>query len=309
MPQKFRAVDRRLWGRVSGESSCVQYISESVREDCGWYCRWILHIWCGVSAWAASAGYGTIAAGAIGGAAAGFASGGIQGGNLQSALTGAFTGALTGGAGAYFGGAETLGRAVGGGINGYLQTGNGEGFARGFAAGLLPDDLWLTSAYQTSGLANIVIGVVRDGARGAIAADNRSGFARGVAIEQATNAIGHVLGIVTTGGLPKFDRGAFVYEGGIWNGTGGALTLGNVISGPDGLSTSARYKTVYAHERNHIFQAYERSLGALYIPAHFLEVAAGCIGGALGYGTRGYIFEEHLQNIPYSIMGVNPCGR
>jgi RHS repeat-associated protein len=65
------------------------------------------------SAWAASAGYGTIASGAIGGAAAGFASGGIQGGNLKSALSGAVIGAVTGAIGGALADASGTGATVG----------------------------------------------------------------------------------------------------------------------------------------------------------------------------------------------------
>jgi hypothetical protein len=54
------------------------------------------------SGWAATAGYGATASGAIGGAAGGFAAGGIQGGNLNSALSGALSGALFGAAGKAF---------------------------------------------------------------------------------------------------------------------------------------------------------------------------------------------------------------
>ena len=32
-------------------------------------------------------------------------------------------------------------------------------------------------------------------------------------------------------------------------------------------------------------------------------------GGALGKGTSWYLFEQHSQAIPYSALGINPCGR
>jgi RHS repeat-associated protein len=237
----------------------------------------------------------------LSGAAAGFASGGIMGGNIQSALRGAFSGGVTAGISALFGDATWIGRAIGGGVNGYLQTGTASGFARGFAGGLLPDDLGFKDAYLNDRFANVAIGIVRDGIRGGIVENNRRGFTKGVAYGQVTNALGHLVGFATTGAAPQFDRGMFVYEGEWWR-NNGALTLGNVISGRDGLSSSyigSELSKVYEHERNHYSQTHEQSFGALYTLVHVLDIAIGLTGCALGYGNRGYLIEQHLQGIPY----------
>jgi hypothetical protein len=241
-------------------------------------------------------------------AAAGFAAGGIMGGNLQSAVYGAVAGGIGGAAGAALGEFGALGQVVGGGVNGYLQTGTGEGALRGAVAGALPADLGLSEAYRDRWYANVGIGVVRDGVRGSFVEGSMRGFWRGLALGQATNLVGHGVGIATTFNSPSFDRGAFVYEGTFWTGKG-AVTFGNVISGSPGISTNPLSRLEYQHERNHIFQGSERALGAAYIPVHMLDIAVGCAGGALGFGTSWYALEQHAQNVPYSALGVNPCAR
>ncbi len=239
-------------------------------------------------------GLSTAAGYAISGATAGFIS---SGGDPRAGLIGAATGGLYGVAG-------NLGSMVGSGVNGYLQTGNVEGFARGFAAGAIPQDMGFGNAYLNNPVANIGIGIARDGVRGAITADSRDGILPGIAYGQVNNAVGHLVGISTTRSLPKFDEGAFIYEGSFWR-EKGAMTFGNVISGREGLSSNSAYSPTYIHERDHIFNPVEQGLGALYIPAHAMDLSIGKVGEAMGRGYDLYPIEEHVQSCPYSRLLVS----
>jgi RHS repeat-associated protein len=251
------------------------------------------------SAWAAGwAGAGFVS-GAIGGAAAGAVSGGILTGSWKGALTGALAGAAVGGLASY----GALGRAVGGGVNGYLQGGNSESFLRGFGAGVLPNNLGM-NAFQTNAAANIAIGFTRDALRGYIVG-GKDGIKYGLIYGQGTNLLGHMVAAVSARSLPTFKEGMFVYEGGSWERR--ALTLGNVVAGPTGLSMSPEFAAMYQHERNHYSQPVEQSLGATYFPVHILDQVVGRIGDYLGFGYSWYMFEEHLQNCPYSRLENRHC--
>lgn len=167
------------------------------------------------SAWAtctlSGATWGGVATLATTGAVAGGLSGAMYGGTLESTLKGAAYGGIAGGIGGAFAGAGAWGNVIGSGVNGYLQTGTTEGFLRGMAAGALPENLGF-DAYYNKAAANIAIGVVRDGVKGMIVANNRGGFAHGVEIGQMNNAIGHLVGIVSTRSLPTFGRSASCLE-------------------------------------------------------------------------------------------------
>ena len=231
------------------------------------------------------------------GAAAGFAGGIVSGGNLESGLYGA----VGGGLGGALAGSGLLGQMVGGGINGYLQTGNLKGFGRGFAVGAIPNDLGFTSAYRDSPGANIGIGIARDGIRGGIIAGSRDGIIRGIQIGQATNAVGHLVGL-TTATYTGIKNGAFTYRSDTW--PNGAITFGNVITGNTNFLENALN---VLHERDHIFNPVERALGALYIPVHAIELGTGHIGRALGFGCRGFFIEEGVQRYPYSSVAPALC--
>jgi hypothetical protein len=171
---------------------------------------------------------------------------------------------------------------LGGGINGYVQTGTSKGFWRGFAAGAIPNNLGVDAYYGSgfaAGFANLAIGVVRDGIRGAIVADSSKGFAKGALYGQANNIVGHIVGMVSTGALPKFENGAFIYEGEFWKELG-AITFGNVISGSqsflEGQMPRGNY-TVLQHERGHIPQS--TALGVAYIPAHAISLSVSWLFG------------------------------
>lgn len=234
--------------------------------------------------------FGALGGGIVGGAASGFAAGGIQGGNLQSAVQGAFAGAI----GVGFGGTGMFGQMIGSGVNGYLQTGTSEGFARGFAAGALPNDLGFTGAYNNNAYANVGIGILRDGARGAIVADNRRGFMRGVAYGQVNNAIGHIVG-ATFGNYKEFKDGVFFYE----KSGGGGITFGNVVTG--GKSFFDDPLNVL-HERDHYENQVEKAFGALYVGAHAVDLLLGNLGQLVGLRCAGFIIEEHVQKYSYSSM-------
>ncbi len=147
---------------------------------------------------------------------------------------------------------------------------------RGFAGGLLPQDLGFSNAYSNNGFANIGIGIARDGIRGGIVG-GRDGILPGIYIGQFNNAVGYLVGFATTGAAPRFDRGAFVYEGKFFN-EKGAITFSNVISGERGFSSTPDLSSLYAHERDHIFNPVESGLGSLYTLAHGLDLAAGSAG-------------------------------
>ena len=192
---------------------------------------------------------------------------------------------------------------AGGGINGYLQGGNAESFWRGFVAGAIPQDLGFTEAYLNNALANIGIGIVRDGIRGYVVG-GREGISQGIGIGQFNNLVGHLVGFITSGfrGPIDFKDGAFIYEGSFWE-TRGAITLGNVISGPAGLSTTPELFGIhYAHERDHMLNPVEQGLGALYGPAHIIDLAVGHTGRMLNQGNSWFILEEHIQRYPYSTL-------
>lgn len=245
-----------------------------------------------------------------GGVAGGFAGGMVaSGGDLKAGLYGA----VGGGIGGAFAGTGMFGQMVGGGVNGYLQTGTAQGFARGFAAGAIPDDLGFAS-YRTSPEANIGIGIARDGLRGAIIG-GRDGVIRGIGYGQLNNAIGHLVG-ATTGSYRGFKDGAFYYEGDFYDDVrtrpdgyriAPAVTLGNVISGPNGIMTDPSFALLDRHERNHVFQSSERALGALYLIAHTVDVSIGYVGVSLSGTTKGYLLEEQVQNCPYSALHRGPA--
>jgi hypothetical protein len=220
-------------------------------------------------------------ASAAGGAAAGFAAGGIMGGNLKSALSGAVAGGVGGGFGAAFGTADTFGQMLGGGVNGYLQTGTSQGLIRGFAAGALPNDLGFADIYNKNPFANIAIGITRDGARGALVEGNRRGFLKGVGLGQLTNAFGHLFGAVSSGfSQPEFRRGAFYYlDSQNFGAKLGfeAITFGNVITGNAqlyaGVLSTDYLKWLDQHERGHIGQF--SWMGATYLPLQAISQWSG----------------------------------
>jgi hypothetical protein len=181
-------------------------------------------------------------------------------------------------AGKYFGGGTNSlgGRVAGGAINGYLQTGDTEGALRGAAAGLIPQDLGLTNAYLNSAAANIAIGVARDGIRGYIV-DGEDGIVRGIAIGQFNNAVGHVVGFVSSGfSGPEFFRGAFIYQQSeaVHGGKQQGITIGNVMSVNDPCGPDCR-TTILPHEFAHIPQG-ER-FGKAYLPIHGIAMGISLI--------------------------------
>ncbi len=262
----------------------------------------------GLTSLAATTGFSaaTVAA-AANGAVAGFMSTlASTGGDMKAALRAGVAGTITNAA---FAGKNALGRMVGSGVNGYLQTGTSKGFARGFAAGAIPNDLGFSDAFRNSPAANIGIGIARDGLRGAIIG-GRNAVGRGIAYGQINNAIGHLAGSMT-GTYKGFKDGAFYYERDFYDKpitvSGGqkiapAVTIGNVIGGPNGIMTDPNYSLLNRHERNHISQPGEQALGALYLPAHIIDMSIGALGRWLTGSTRWYALEEHMQNCPYSAL-------
>jgi hypothetical protein len=181
-----------------------------------------------------------------------------------------------------------------------LQTGNLNGFARGYAAGMIPNDLGFGDAYLRSGTANISIGIARDSIRGAIVS-GKDGIVKGIQFGQFNNAIGHVAGFVASGfSAPRFMNGAFIYEQAGSFRMGG-LTMGNVVQysnittsefgDSDYLQSyfrSAREASSFLlnHELAHIPQS--NFLGALYLPIHgaVLSTATVLSGRTDGHHSR-----------------------
>lgn len=248
--------------------------------------------------------WGGVATLATTGAVAGGLSGAIYGGTLESTLKGAAYGGISGGIGGAFAGSGAWGNMIGGGINGYLQTGTAEGFTRGFAAGAIPQDLGFTNAYLNNPVANIGIGIVRDGIRGGIVADSRNGIGPGIAYGQVNNTAGHLWGAVSSSfsTTPRFNNGAFYYPDSKNYGASfnyGAITFGNVIIGNGTYVNSLTINTADTcsrwldnHERGHIAQA--GWMGAAYLP---LQATSQWTGTqifefapfhSLGYETRPY---------------------
>lgn len=162
---------------------------------------------------------------------------------------------------------------VGGGINGLIQSGGkASGFARGLAAGLVPQDLGVFGKISGKGASEFLAGlgsvandITRDGLRGYIVG-GRDGIIRGIAIGQLNNAVGHIVGFVGSGGnSPKYKNGGFIYKMNM--GTG--ITFGNVMT----ISNNS-----YAgHEYGHMSQS--EWLGASYSAVHALALTVGAIFG------------------------------
>ena len=213
----------------------------------------------------------TIAAGAAAGATVGATAGLVYNGP-QGMVKGAVYGGVSGGVAGGLADFGTLGQMTGSGVNGYLQTGNTQGFVRGFAAGGIPQDLGFKDAYLNNGAANIGIGIARDGIRGAIIADSRNGIGPGIAYGQVNNAAGHLWGSISSNfAPPEFRDGVFYYSD--INNLGArlgysAITFGNVITGGEqlyrGSLTTDFLRGLDQHERGHIEQA--SWMGALYLP-------------------------------------------
>ncbi|MDG0865430.1 hypothetical protein EXJ73_23540, partial [Pelomonas aquatica] len=229
--------------------------------------------------------------GMIAGGAAGFTGSFIaSSGNLREGLRGAVVGALSGGIGNWAGGGA-ISRMVGGGVNGYLQTGRLEGLARGFAAGAVPGDLGVGDTYLSDPYVNVTVGILRDGIKGAVVADSSSGFLSGVAYGQMNNAIGHVVGFTLSGfNAPTFRDGAFEYDRSHLIAQG-AITIGNVISGAHGFLYSPLWggngELVVDHERAHIPQA--SIFGALYLPIHGLVLGVSSILPGGDHGPYNFL--------------------
>jgi RHS repeat-associated protein len=252
-----------------------------------------------VSCMSASAAAATTTAQVISSTVSGFTSAFLNSnGNLEEGFKGAALGSLKGVYGELLlNGAA--GRMIGGGVNGYLQTGDVRGFARGFAASAAPNDLGFTSLYRDDRAGNIAIGILRDGIKGMIVEDSQQGFAHGVQTGQAHNLLGHTLGILSTGGLPQISDGIFFYGG---RAAGNAITLGNVVNGPDGIGSPGFSDQLFErHERFHVTAQMEQGFGALYGAFHLTDLAIGWSVRKLGISQNGgFLLEEHLHEVPYS---------
>jgi|GEM_PF-3943519 len=192
------------------------------------------------------------------------------------------------------------GRVVGGGINGYLETGTAQGFVRGAVAGAIPDGFGL-SAYQNSMWANIGLRLAVDATRGYIIGGT-SNIKSSILTSESSFLLGNAIGFVGSGfSAPTFRNGAYLYDANL---PLGYLTLGDVTIGANATSISTT-SWIYEHEGWHRDSSFEQSLGGAYIPAHLLDLGAGYLIQGFGGGDSGFMIEEHLQSYPYSSMP--PC--
>ncbi len=164
-----------------------------------------------------------------------------------------------------------------GGINGYLQTGDSEGFFRGALASQI--NFSSLDLFQTSQIANFVLNRVSDYARGYVI-DGADGGVKSLRAGLGNDAIGHVIGLTTSyienDGFkgPKFRGGVYYYDSGdtIISFGAKALTVGNVVSGPSSLYSNnllGRNAGLDRHERAHALD--QRALGSYYLPIHILS--------------------------------------
>ena len=248
-----------------------------------------------------------ILAGAAAGAAAGATAAAVTtmlyGGDLGNVLSNAGLGALGGAAGGAVAGAfgpAMLGRALGGGMNGLIHTGNLEGAGRGLMTGFIPENLWI-DGYYTSRIANTAIGFAREGLRGYIIA-GRSGAERQMLYHGALNVGAHGMGLILSRGqAPDWNSGQ-----GVWSYDMGssryakALAFGDVVL----LRSDAELKSgtwLSRHELNH--RRIQSSLGLSYLPTHM--ASQWLFGSALGMcpfmetgfwmGQQGYETMQHYS--------------
>ncbi|MCP4371085.1 MAG: hypothetical protein GY797_23665 [Deltaproteobacteria bacterium] len=214
-----------------------------------------------------------IAAGAAAGATAGAVSAALYGGNLEqvvhSASIGAVVGAIGGGIAGSLG-KDLVGRAMGGGLNGFIQTGHLEGFGRGMVAGMIPVNLGIDSYYSDK-LTNSGIGLARSVIRGYII-DEEDGAKKGVTNYLAVNGLAHAVGYLNTKEDPSWDqkRGIWKYNVGYrLNGMADAITFGNVVFyNQDAINSynAEQIEWLWTHEAYHA--NYQSSLGLAYFPSH-----------------------------------------
>jgi hypothetical protein len=270
-----------------------------------------------------------VVGGVVGGAGAGFVSGaglaameGQHGGQvLQAGLNGAAVGGITGGAAAYFSGSgydQYISKFATGALRGGIETGNIGGALRGGLVNEVPTDLGVGSSYYNNPYVNFGVNEVRDAAQG-YAIDGRVGAERSVIGSLANDAVGHLLGLVSSDfSAPTFKGGVYMYP--ITSGIGkwlqsnfyGAITFGNVVTGPQSMINAPIGAYSYgngfgtpesafgtdpawtsAHEIDH-FES-QNILGAYYLPLQALSQAAGFFSG----GRDAFLEQYPFKDLPY----------
>lgn len=267
----------------------------------------------GIAASAASGGAFTmqlgtakIVAGAVAGAASGFMAGGIMTGTLDGAKKGAISGAITAGLmqGVAAVDSNVLAKGLSGGINGYMETKTLDGFVKGFMAGQLSTDLGFTELYNNNQLGNFFINRSRDYIRGYIIGKSnaaKKNLQGGV----MNDAVGHLVGLTAstlndkrTWDGAKFKDGFYHYDMG---GNLGAVTIGNVITGPEELvyPISSADRDLISHERDHY--RLQNALGPYYLPAQGIGI------GLHFMGLPSFFDCNTMNSVTYEDMGIAAC--
>jgi len=200
----------------------------------------------------------------------------INGGSVGQIALAGLAGYIGGGG---FG--DSLGaRALGGSINGYAQGGTG-GMVRGMLAAVIPADLGMGKAYMSSAWANEAINIARDGITGYVI-DGKDGARRSVYGGLFNNALGHTVGLITSGGeAPDFLNGAWNYSARNLPGAS-AITFGNVVTFDERFMVKMEKgypgysQATVAHETSHYMEQY--TLNMMYLPMHALSQGALKIG-------------------------------
>lgn len=178
--------------------------------------------------------------------------------------------------------------AVGCGVNGGLSSRHPSGFLLGFAAAFVVHRAF---SHAKAPLATLT----RD-----ICSDTLAGYASGGAATarknlmygQVTTLLGHLLGWITTRRTALYQDEVYFYESAWWQ-SRGAISLGNVVVGPLGVSSDGWVKE---HELGHRWQAL--ALGALYIPFHVIALALARFVDGTTHG-RTNLLENGWHPVPY----------
>lgn len=179
--------------------------------------------------------------------------------------------------------------AIGRGVNGGLSSRRPAGFLFGFAAGFA---VHRTLSHAKNPLATVTRDICSDVLAG-YASGGASTAKKNLAYGQATTLVGHLLGWITTRRTALYHDEVYFYESAWWQARG-AISLGNVIVGPPGVSSDGWVKE---HELGHRWQAL--ALGALYIPFHVIALALSRFVDGTTHGPTN-VLENRLHPVPFN---------
>jgi len=243
---------------------------------------------------------------------------GLKGGAIAAVTAGLTEGLSSGGLGGNLGIDQDISRFATGALRGAIETGNIGGALRGGLVNEVPTDLGVGSSYYNNPYVNFAVNEVRDAGQG-YAINGRVGAERSVFGSLANDAVGHLLGLVSSDfSAPTFKGGVYMYP--ITSGIGkwlqsnfyGAITFGNVVTGPQSMINAPIGAYSYgngfgtpesafgtdpawtsAHEIDH-FES-QNILGAYYLPLQALSQAAGFFPG----GRDAFLEQYPFKDLPY----------